>query len=189
MSHLAAFARTARRQVRAIIEKQPLSDTRGRELLRRYTRIIKKTPRLIKNELGSQGGLTMYELSDTLDRVFVLYSTELEKAVAYGALENAWYRSGYKVMYSLYVEKEYRGLKLATILHLGALHVYKKLMSDTIMAPGALNAFRSLEKHGHKIKMYDIEERATVPFKWGADGIPMVEGESIERSERYALYV
>jgi len=131
----------------------------------------------------------MYELSDTLDRVFVIYSNELEKAVACGALENAWYRKDYKVMYNLYVDKDYRGLKLATILHLGALHVYKKLMSDTIMAPGALSAFRSLEKHGYKLKMFAINGRTSVPFKWGSDGIPVVDGESIKDTERYALYV
>lgn len=188
-SHLLAFAQSARRRLEANIGGQPLSDSYGRQNLKKYTRIIQKTPRLIKNDLGTKNGLTMYELYDTLDRVFVLYNSDTQKAVAYGALENSWAKPGYKTMYNLYVDKEYRGKKLATVLHVVALHVYKKLMSDTTMAMGALAAFKSLEKFGYKLKMYDTHTGQTVPFKWGADGIPTVDGHSIENSEKYALYV
>lgn len=189
MSHLLAFAQTARRRLHGKVGGQPLSDSYGRQQLKRFGRIIQKTPNLIRAELGTQDGLTMYELSDVTDRVFVLYNGEQQKVAAYGKLENAYYRKGYKVMYNLYVDTAYRGKKLATVLHLGALHTYEKLMSDTTMSMGALSAFKSLQQHGYKLKMFDIEEGSPVPFKWGANGIPTVDGHSIEDKENYALYV
>lgn len=191
MSHLLTFARVARQRLRvqAKIGGQPLSDSFGRSELKKYGRIILKKPNLVKHELGTQNGLTLLEVYDTLDRVIVLYNAETEKAVAYGKLEDSPYRRGYKVMYNLYVDKDYRGQKLATVLHLGALHIYKRLMSDTTMAMGALMAFRSLEKFGYKVRMWDIASNKAVPFTWGSDGIPLVHGQSIEQAENYALYV
>jgi GNAT superfamily N-acetyltransferase len=188
-SHLLAFAQRARRRLTAQIGGQPLSDSFGRQQLKKWARIIQTKPKLILHDLGTKDGLTMYELYDTMDRVFVIYDNENKKAVAYGALERSWSRPEYKTMYNLYVDKDWRGKKLATVLHLGALHVYKKLMSDTTMAMGALNAFRSLEQHGYKLKMWDTATNKTVPFQWGSDGVPVVDGHSIKDAENYALYV
>lgn len=188
---LVSFVRTARRrlQLEAKIGGQPLSDSFGRSEMKKYARMIQKYPRLISNNLGTQEGLTLLEIHDTVDRVFALYDEETQKVVAYGKLENSPYRRGYKTMYNLYVNKDYRGRKLATVLHLGALHVYKKLMSDTTMAMGALQAFKSLEKFGYKLRMWDTSTDRSVPFQWGSDGVPVVDGHSIADAENYALYV
>jgi GNAT superfamily N-acetyltransferase len=188
-SHLLAFAQRARRRLTAKIGDQPLSDSYGRQQIRRYTGFIQKYPARIKQDLGTKDNLTMNLLADGLDRVITLYDNNTQKVVAYGKLEQSAYKPGYQTMYNLYVDKDWRGKKLATVLHLGALHVYKKLMSDTTMAMGALNAFRSLEKFGYKLKMWDTAISKTVPFQWGPDGIPVVDGHSIQDSENYALYV
>ena len=185
-----------KRQTRAsseIISKiggQPLSDSYGREQCKKFTRTIfkhaLKNPGLIKEELGSKDGLNMKLIADTLDRVVTL--DDGQKVVAYGKLEKSPYSNRWR-MYNLYVDKVYRGKKLATVLHLGAVHVYKHLESDTTMSVGALKAFKSLEKFGYKIKMLDTDSRSTVPFAWGPNDIPVVDGRSIEDAENYALYV
>lgn len=186
----------SRRRIRAsseVISKiggQPLSDSFGREQCRKFTRTIFKhaisNPGLIKEELGSKDGLNMKLIADTLDRVVTL--DDGEKVVAYGKLEKSPYSNRWR-MYNLYVDKAYRGKKLATVLHLGAVHVFKHLESDTTMTLGALKAFKSLEKFGYKIKMLDVDTGSTVPFTWGPNDIPVVDGKSIEEAENYALYV
>ena len=186
----------ARRRVRAseeVISKiggQPLSDSYGRQQLRKFTTTIFKhavnNPGLIKEELGSKDGLNMKLIADTLDRVVTLDNGE--RVIAYGKLEASPYSKRWR-MYNLYVDKAYRGMKLANVLHLGAVHVYKHLESDTTMALGALKAFKSLEKFGYKIKMLDTSTGETVPFTWGPNDIPVVEGKSIEDAENYVLYV
>lgn len=186
----------ARRRVRAaseVVSKiggQPLSDSFGREQCRKFTRTIfkhaTKNPGLIKEELGSKDGLNMKLIVDTLDRVVTL--DDGENVVAYGKLEKSPYSNRWR-MYNLYVDKAYRGKKLATVLHLGAVHVFKHLESDTTMSLGALKAFKSLEHFGHKVKMLDVDTGETVPFTWGPTDIPVVEGRSIEDAENYALYV
>lgn len=186
----------ARRRVRAseeVISKiggQPLSDSYGRQQLRKFTTTIFKhavnNPGLIKEELGSKDGLNMKLIADTLDRVVTLDNGE--RVIAYGKLETSPYSKRWR-MYNLYVDKAYRGMKLANVLHLGAVHVYKHLESDTTMALGALKAFKSLEKFGYKIKMLDTSTGETVPFTWGPNDIPVVEGKSIEDAENYVLYV
>lgn len=189
-------SRMKRRRVRAsteVISKiggEPLSDSFGREQCRKFTRTIFKhaikNPGLIKEELGSKDGLNMKLIADTLDRVVTLDNGE--KVIAYGKLEKSPYSTRWR-MYNLYVDKAYRGLKLANILHLGAVHVFKHLESDTTMAVGALRAFKSLERYGYKIKMLDTDSGSTVPFTWGPNDIPVVDGKSIEEAENYALYV
>lgn len=189
MSHLLAFVVRARTATYAYIGGHPLSESYGRSQLRRMTSIIQDSPRKIVRDLGTKGDLTMYELRDIFTESFVLYDNAKRKAVAFAIVDELGYRPGYKSLNALYVDKAYRGQKLATVLHLGALHVHKKLMSDTTMAMGALNAFRSLEKHGYKIKMFDTRNRRPVPFVWGPDGIPEVDGQTIEESDDFALYV
>lgn len=176
--------------VNAKIGGQPLSDSFGRFKLKSYTKVIFKSalgnPGLIKEDLGSKDGLNMKLIRDYIDRVITIDNGE--KVVAYGTLEDSPY-SNRKRMYNLYVDKDYRGRNLATLLHLGALHVYKHLESDTCMAVGALKAFRAMERYGYHLKMLDTQTDKTVPFKWGADGIPIVDDQSIEDSENYALYI
>ena len=92
-------------------------------------------------------------------------------------------------MYNLYVDSSQRGKGLANVIHLGAAHVYKQLESDTAMSMGALKAFKSLERFGYKLKLLDTDTGKTVAFKWGAEGIPVVKGQSIENADNYALYV
>jgi GNAT superfamily N-acetyltransferase len=165
---------------------QPLSDSYGRAQCKYFARLIGKAS-VHKDELGTANGLTLLHFKDGMDQIFALFDGAA--VVAYGKLEHSVFDESRYCMYNLYVDHAYRGKKLATVLHLGALHVYKKLMSDTCMALGALNAFRSLEKYGYKLKMLDTKTDKTVPFKWGADGIPVVNGKSIEDSENYALYI
>jgi GNAT superfamily N-acetyltransferase len=176
--------------VNAKIGGQPLSDSFGRQQLKRYTTTIFKhavnNPGLIQQDLGSKDGLNLKLVSDVTDRVLTL--DDGQRVVAYGKLEHSPYSKRWR-MYNLYVDKDYRGKGLANVLHLGALHVYKHLESDTCMAVGALKAFKAMERFGYKIKMLDTKNGKTVPFKWGADGIPVVEGRSIEDSENYALYI
>jgi len=158
--------------------------------MRKFTRTIFKyalnSPGLIKEELGSKDGLNMKLICDTLDRVVTI--DDGAKVVAYGKLEKSPYSNRWR-MYNLYVDKAYRGKKLATVIHLGAVHVFKHLESDTTMSLGALKAFKSLEQFGYKIKMLDTDTGKTVPFAWGPNDIPMVDGHSIEDAENYALYV
>lgn len=193
MSLLSFVARARVRRVSKVVSKiggQPLSDSFGREQCRKFTRTIfkyaLKNPGLIKEELGSKDGLNMKLIVDTLDRVVTV--DDGDKVVAYGKLEKSPYSKRWR-MYNLYVDKAYRSKGLATVLHLGAVHVYTHLESDTTMSLGALKAFKSLERFGHKIKMLDTDTGHTVPFVWGSDGIPMVDGHSIEEAENYALYV
>lgn len=185
-----------RRRVRAteeVISKiggQPLSDSFGRQQLKKFTTTIFKyapnNPGLIQDELGTKDGLNMKIIKDTLDRVVTIDNGT--KVVAYGKLEHSPYSQRWR-MCNLYVDKAWRGKKLANIIHLGAVHVYKHLESDTIMSVGALKAFRSLESFGYKLHMLDTETSKTVPFVWGPDGMPEVDGHSIEDAENYALYV
>lgn len=174
-------------KTQAGISEQPLSDSYGKQQCRRYTQFIQKYPNKINKDLGTANGLTLYYLSDGLDRVLALY--DQTKVVAYAKLEDSPFDMTRKCLYNLYVAKDFRGKSLATVLHLGALHVYKKLMSDTTMALGALKAFKSMERYGYRLKMLDTKSGKTVPFKWGSDGIPVVDGESIEDAEHYALYI
>jgi hypothetical protein len=177
----------ATQRLRAAIGGQPLSDSFGRQQLRRYTMFLQKYPNKIEQDLGTKDGLTMHLVHDGLDRVITL-STDDRKVVAYGKLEDSPF-SNRKRMYNLYVDKDWRGKKLANVLHLGAAHVYKHLESDTTMAVGALKAFKSLERFGYHIKLYDTNTGKTLPFKWGPNDIPEVNGESIADAEHYALYV
>lgn len=169
---------------------QPLSDSFGRQNLKKFTRVIfkyaTKNPGLIKQELGSKNGLNMKLIYDGLDRVITI--DDGEKVVAYGALEDS-HHSNRKRMYNLYVAKEWRGKSLATVIHLGALHAYKHLESDSTMAMGALKAFKGLEKFGYKVKMLNTDTGKTVPFQWGRDDIPVVDGDSIAEKENFVLYV
>lgn len=170
--------------VNAKIGGQPLSDSFGRQQLKKFGGMIQKGK--TEHELGTKDGLTLYELKDGVDRVFAIWNGE--RIAAYGKLEDSPYSNRWR-MYNLYVDPQFRGLKLATVLHLGALNRYKHLESDTTMSMGALQAFRSLERYSYKLKMLDTESGKTVPFKWGTDGIPVVNGASIEDAENYALYV
>lgn len=197
-SNLAAFvsrrriqrALNASTEVISKIGGQPLSDSFGRQQLKKYTRVIfdyaKRNPGLIKQDLGSMNGLNMKLIADTLDRVVTI--DDGTKVVAYGALENSHW-SNRKTLYNLYVSKDYRGQGLASAIHAGAAHVYKHLESDSTMAMGALKAFKSLEKLGYKVKMLDTSTGETVPFTWGPKDIPIVGGASIEDEHRYVLYV
>lgn len=179
----------ASQRLRAAIGGQPLSDSFGRQQLKHFTnRIFKhalKTPGLFK-DLGSKDGLNMKFLPDGLDKVVTI--DDGTKVVAYGKLEKSPFSSRWR-MYNLYVDKDWRGKKLANLLHLGAVHMFKHLESDITMAVGALKAFKSLERFGYHIKLYDTNTGKTVPFKWGPDDIPEVNGDSIEDQEHYALYV
>jgi len=196
MSHLLSFVQRSRLQAalrtqEEVISKiggQPLSDSFGREQMKKFTRVIQTKPKLVKKDLGTSKGLTMNMLDDTTDHVVTLYDDDLQKVVAYGKLEDSPYSNRYR-MYNLYVDKDWRGKGLATVLHLGALHVLKHLESDTTMAVGALKAFKSLEKFGYKVKMFDTDTGKTVPFTWGPSDVPVVNGHSIEDEEHYALYV
>lgn len=173
-------------RLKAAIGGQPLSDSLGRFQLKRYGHVLQKYPNLVLKELGSKDGLTMNLIADTVDRVITL-STDDKKVVAYGKLEHSPYSRRWR-MYNLYVDKDWRGKKLANLLHLGAVHVFKHLESDTTMAMGALLAFKSLERYGYKLKLMNTSGK-TVPFTWGPDGIPVVNGHSIEKEDKYALYV
>lgn len=181
---------SAARRLTAKIGGNPLSESYGRQKLKKFTTTIFKyapnNPGLIKQDLGSKDGLNMKLISDTLDRVVTI--DDGQKVVAYGALEDSPY-SNRKRMYNLYVDASQRGKNLATMLHLGALHAFKHLESDTCMAMGALKAFKAMERYGYKLKMLDTEADKTVPFHWGSDGIPVVDGRSIEDAENYALYI
>jgi predicted GNAT family N-acyltransferase len=158
--------------------------------MKKFTTTIFKhainNPGLIQEDLGTKDGLHMRLIKDTLDRVVTI--DDGTKVIAYGKLERSPYSQRWR-MYNLYVDKAWRGKKLANVIHLGAVHVYKHLESDTTMSMGALKAFRSLESFGYKLKMLDTETNKTVPFTWGPDGIPEVDGNSIEDAENYALYV
>lgn len=192
MSHLRAFVQRSilRRENMAateVISKiggQPLSDSMGREECSRFIRIIERYPDKIKHELGSKNGLTMRMLKYGTDDIFTL--DDGDEVVAYAKLE-----PGIKSrrLYNLYVRTEWRNKGLASVLHLGALHIFKHLESDSTMAMGALKAFKSLAKFGYKIKLRNTHTGETVPFTWGPNDIPITQGKSIENSENYVLYV
>jgi hypothetical protein len=192
MSHLRAFVQRSvlRRENMAateVISKiggQPLSDTLGMHECRRLAYTMRKHPERLKHDLGSKNGLTMRMMTDKGDDVFTL--DDGDEVVAYAKLEPGIES---RCLYNLYVRAEWRNKGLASVLHLGALHVFKHLESDSTMSMGALKAFKSLAKFGYKIKLRNTKTGETVPFVWGPNDIPATRGKSIEDSENYILYV
>ncbi len=177
------------------LHDQLISNSAGMSHCKRYTKAFAKYRKQFQS-LGAKGGLELFLYKDTPFKTMVLVSgaevvayLELNKA---GDSDNAtWYSDllSYYIVAELFIAPKFRGLKLATVLHLGAAHAVKKLVSDINMAEAALHSFKSLEKYGYKMGLYNGSKSKKVAFTWGSDGVPVVGGQSIEDlDDNFVLY-
>ena len=173
-----------------------ISDTAGNKHCATYTKELRNSPKLFKS-LGIKDGVEMMIFQDPPFQVLVMVKND--EVIAYLELVDSsltsyshFYKAlkgKYYVAAELFIEKHYRGMKLATALHLGAMHVFKKLASDINMAIGAFTAFKSLEKFGYTLGLINGTEGKVVDFTWGADGVPMIEGNSMtDLNDNFFLY-
>ncbi len=160
-----------------------ISEQAGKKHCATYTKELQKSPKLFKT-LGTKDGIEMMVMKDTpFQTIVMIDGTEvvayLELVEAHLSSYSHHYRAlkgKYYVAAELFITTPYRGKKLATALHLGAMHVFKKLASDINMALGAFTSFKSLEKFGYALGLMNGTEGKPVEFTWGADGIPVVDG-------------
>lgn len=160
-----------------------ISEQAGKKHCTTYTRELQKSPKLFKT-LGTKDGIEMMVMKDTPFQTIVMVDNAeviayLELVEASGTSYSKYYRAlrgKYYIAAELFITTPYRGKKLATALHLGAMHVFKKLASDINMAVGAFTSFKSLEKFGYNLGLMNGTEGKAVDFTWGADGIPEIDG-------------
>lgn len=171
------------------ILQQPISNNRGNSRCNYYTHQLELGTYNVRS-LGERGGLTLVWFNGPMGPVFLLHKEG--KVVGYAELDSAVHVGMERRFYvsQLFIKTAYRGKKLATVLHLGALHVFGKLASDTSVAIGAVAAFHSLEKYGYKVRMLDTDTHKNVPFTWNEFGVPVVHGKPMTELETdFVLYV
>lgn len=167
------------------IVKQPISNAAGKHYCRLYTELS----RTKWNSLGIKEGLELGWFMKVYGPLYCLRKADTGEVVAYAELNTAT-NMGLKGYYvaALFVTTEYRGKGLATVLHLGCLHVLKRLTSDETMAMGALSAFKSLTKYGYTVRLFDTSNKKFVRFTWGADKIPVINGKSMQDYDEYFVF-
>lgn len=169
------------------LHKQLIGDQAGMKRCKAYTKDFDKQPKQFTS-LGAKDGIEMFLFKDLPFQTIVMVDDKtvvayLELVRVRDSSNSEWYEmlsQEYYVIAELFIAPAYRGKKLATVLHLGAMHTMKHLVSDINMAVGALVSFKSLEKYGYKIGIINSSEKKKVDFEWGSDGVPEIDGKSME---------
>lgn len=167
---------------------QPISNSSGNWFCEQYKEAAEKSD---WHALGVQNGLELGWFRKTYGPLYCLRDVATGDIVAYAELNDAkiFGLKGYYVA-ALFVKTAYRGKGLATVLHLGCLHVLKQLTSDVHMALGAVASFQSLQKYGYKVQVFNVDQGIFVPFTWGADKVPVIGGKSMqEYDDEFVFHV
>ena len=174
------------------LDEQLIDDSTGKLKIKQLAPNLKYSS---AKHMGTVDGLDLYQIPDGIDRALVL--RDVKKVIGYFVLRPVKFMHGYTnfpaacmVAYELFLLKPYRGRKLASSLFEEAMKITKHLVSDTAIALGAAKAFMSLAKHGHKIKLIDMITNKQVPYTIGADGLPEVDGKSMQSyTQDFVFYI
>jgi hypothetical protein len=184
MIYIAAHSRL----LAQIISNETVQDKDGTKNCKKLTVSVQKYPRLYTT-VGSQSNIELLRSSHVFQTLLLVKEG---KVIGYMELQNNYY-DGLTVKYvvhSVYVEPTYRGQRLGIVLYAGAIHCFKHIASDALIAVGAVRTWHSLAKLGYRVKMWSSSFDCPKQFTWGDDGIPVIDGKSIERtSEEFIFYV
>ena len=178
------------------LHKQLIGDTAGTRRCKDFTKDYVKQKQKFKS-LGAKDGFEMFVFKDPPFQTIVMVTNNeviayLELAKVHDSAKFRWYAklpSKYFIVSELFIHPDFRGQKLGTVLHLGAAHAVKWLASDIDIAKAAFMAFKSLDKYGYKLGLYNGSTGTPVDFKWGADSIPVIDGKSMEDLDNnFVLY-
>jgi GNAT superfamily N-acetyltransferase len=181
----------AKRLLAQEIHNETIMSSDGTRLCKQKTKEIAKQPHHWES-LGIKDGLELGVFDKTSEYTMVALLDTEKTCVGYLELQDAPY-DGLNIKYrirSLFLLPEYRGKKLGTVLYLGGLHAFKHLVSDTSMSIHAVRTWKSLEKFGYKVRLFNTTLQQKVNFSWGSDGIPEVNNTSIEKiKDEFVLYI
>lgn len=167
--------------------RNPISEDGGT----RHCRSLQKELIKVKSvDLGTANGLQLVwfmwinpvfvlRIADTLD---VIGYMELDKVRPEWGLSIRYYQSG------VFIRQSHRNRKLGTVLYLGALHVFNRLVSDPIIGIDAVRTWKAIEKYGYKVHMWDSNEHQEVPFVWSPNGEPIIHGRTMDKYKNELLF-
>jgi GNAT superfamily N-acetyltransferase len=87
--------------------------------------------------------------------------------------------TSYKTVASVYLDPSYRRKGLGTVLYLGAIRAFTEVRSGSSISIYAVRTWRSVSKY-HKVDLLESRTGKSVPYIWGPDGIPSVDGKPID---------
>jgi len=119
---------------------------------------------------GTKDRISLFYLKHNKDSCSVFFRNESD--IISGLLEV----SGYEVD-SIYIENNYRGKNLGTVLYLTAIRILGKLKSSFNIGIMAVRTWKSVSKY-YEVQLKDENDEA-VKYEWGSNGIPVVNGKPI----------
>lgn len=87
----------------------------------------------------------------------------------------------YACIKASFLDRPFRGRGIGIIMYEAAIKKHKRVMSDSTLSRHAVGVWHSLQKGGYKVKLMNTVSQQDVKFRWGSDGVPRVDGESIEK--------
>lgn len=135
--------------------------------------------------LGSKDGLDLYYIASRSRERFVY----LKKGETYVGMISLYGRKrdslGFGVG-AVYLNAQYRGRGLGTVLYLGAIHKLKRIHSSTCIGEQAVRTWRSLGKY-YDLKIYNLENNKTPrEYKWEKHRkFPLIDGKRMNQGWDY----
>lgn len=169
------------------ITRNPISDSGGLRACKEFQKFVAKHS---EHDLGSANGLKL-SWAIWIDPVILLRDLSTGNIVGYMELSKADPTWGLKYKYyqaGVFIAPAFRGRKLGTVLYLGALHQFGHLISDPIIGIDAIRTWKSIEKYGYDVKLWDTGTRKTLNFTWASDGQPYVNGQPMSAYESDLLF-
>lgn len=164
----------------------PISDSAGSAVCQRRTEFLLLPSNKRHTSLGIKDGIELLAVGQS----FVLRDLNSQVVGYLDTSRECLVPKVIEAVSATFILPKYRGRKLGTVLYLGALHVFKRLASDSTIAPSAVMTWRSLEKFGYTVKLWCVTHDRRVDFEWGANGLPVVWGKPMDKlREEFVFYV
>lgn len=157
------------------LTRNPISNSGGIRHCKDFEKEIRKTTIV---DLGTANGLQMLWFT-WVNPVVALREVDTQQVIGYMELDKADPAWGLKYRYyqaGVFIVPKYRKRGLGTVLYLGALHAFDHLISDPIIGIDAVRTWKSIEKYGYKVRMWDAEQHVGLNFTWAPDGQPLIAG-------------
>jgi hypothetical protein len=167
---------------------QPISDHGGNKQCKYFEAELK---RYVGKSLGVKDGIELVWFT-WIGPVFCLRLVETKEVVGYMNLDACDPDWGLRFKYyqsGVFIRKEYRGRKLGTVLYLGALHVFRHLVSDPHIGIDAIHTWASLSKYGYHVKLWSIESHMNIEFDFTPEGPKTAAGLMTNLEDTFLLYV
>lgn len=149
----------------------------GALFLRRMQRDLQAAKR--PKSLGTKDGRTLWSfLTPYHDPAFMLVEGHSLDGKPIGGLLT----TNLGKIDTVFVDPAFRGKGLGTVLYLGAIHELGSIRSSTYIGTMAVATWKAISKYYHvRLERLGSGKPVPVPFEWGSDGIPVVDGKPITK--------